>query len=203
MARDQLILTHLRTKDYARQAWKNGKGSTQEIARGKGDPFPWRLSWAAVPESCPFSTYPGYDRSLTLLSGGPLNLSHDGKPPRQLVALQPHSFHGEATTQAIVEAAAEDFNLFTLREATRGSVYPAWLKEGEELQFSVQRHEHFFFCLEGSVEILDPNSNRQFQLTSGDTLWASRDTAKEFLNLRATCQGGSAIGLWVVVSHLG
>lgn len=204
MKKSGLNLTHLTPAQYSVQPWKNGKGSTQEIAKGEGEPFPWRLSWAAVPESGPFSAFPGYDRSLTLISGGPMQLSHDGKAPRRLSALQAHVFRGEAVTVATVEAAAEDFNLFTLREKARGAVYPARLAQGEELQFSLQRTEHFFFCVEGTVELLDPNSGKTFRMGSGETLRASREEGKtEFLNLRAISKDGSALGLWIVVSLLG
>ncbi len=197
-----LNLKVLTLKEYADQPWKNGKGSTREIAKGEGNPFPWRLSWAAVPESGPFSPYPGYDRSLTLISGGPMRLTHDGKSPRPLIPLQAHVFKGEAATVATVEKAAEDFNLFTLRGKARGAVYPAHFKGKEELQFSLQRKEHFFFCLEGNVEVLDPNTQKTYELASSDTLWAQRQTDEEFLNLRAKAKGGSAVGLWIVVAFL-
>ncbi len=198
-----LVVTHLTDKDYANQPWKNGKGTTKEIARGAGDPFPWRLSWAGVPESGPFSNFAGYDRSLTLISGGPMSLSHEGKAPRLLAKLQPHLFKGEAATDATVESPAEDFNLFTLRGHAKGAVYPAYFREGEELQFALQRTEHFLFCVEGNFTVLDPNSQKEYSIAPGETLRITRDTEKEFLNLRATPKGAPALGLWVVVALLG
>lgn len=197
-----LTVTHVTKSGYASQPWKNGKGTTKEIARSGEDPFLWRLSWAGVPESGPFSSFPGYDRSLTLIAGGPMTLSHEGKAPRLLAKLQPHLFKGEWSTQAQVEAPAEDFNLFLLRDRAKGAVYPAVFRDGEELQFSLQRTEHFLFCVEGTVSALDPNGQQTYELSPGDTLRASRATEKEFLNLRATPKGGPALGLWVVVSLL-
>jgi uncharacterized protein len=197
-----LSLVSLTPDDYADQPWKNGKGTTREIAKDGADPFLWRLSWAVVPESGPFSSFPGYDRSLTLLSGGPMTLSHDGKPARTIAPLHPHLFRGESLTTAQVDTPTEDFNLFTLRDKAKGAVYPARFADGEELQFSLQRTEHFLFCLEGTVEVLDPNTDGHHTLESGHTLRASRETDKEFLNLRAMPKDGSAIALWIVVSLL-
>ena len=184
------------------QPWKNGKGETREIARGDGDPFPWRLSWALVPESGPFSSYPGYDRSLTVLAGGPVSLSHDGATPRILARLAPHSFKGEAATQAKVAAPSEDFNLFTHREKALGSVYCAPFTKGAELQFALQRWEHFLFCVQGSLEVLDPNSGTTFRLEEKFALRITRPAETECLNLRAIALGDSAIGLWTVITRI-
>jgi environmental stress-induced protein Ves len=53
-------MRHLKHSDYRRMAWKNGKGTTTEIAVHPanaglaGAPFEWRVSIADVPESGPF-----------------------------------------------------------------------------------------------------------------------------------------------------
>lgn len=192
----------LSAESYEPQPWKNGKGETREIARGDGEPFPWRVSWALVPESGPFSPFPGYDRSLTVLSGGPVALSHDGKTPRVLALHTPHSFKGESETSAKVSSPSEDFNLFTLREKARGAVYPALLTPGAELQFAVQRWEHFLFCVRGRIKVYDPNGDRTFLLEEKSALRISRTEEVEYLNLRATADDDSAIGLWAVIARV-
>lgn len=58
--------------------WKNGGGRTAEIlampeGAGIGD-FDWRISTAEVAQSGPFSVFPGIDRWLTVLEGGPMDL---------------------------------------------------------------------------------------------------------------------------------
>jgi uncharacterized protein len=194
-----LSITTLEASHYEVQRWKNGQGETREIARDPGEPFAWRLSSALVSQSGPFSNFPGYDRSLTVLSGGPMALSHDGKPPRTLATHSPYQFRGEAATTAALSAPCEDFNLFTLREKMKGSVYPARFARNEELQFSLQRQEHFLFCLEGAIEVLDPNSTRTFPLVARDTLRFSRASGAECLNLRATTRLPSALCLWIVL----
>ncbi|MFT3689302.1 HutD family protein [Paenirhodobacter sp.] len=59
-------------------AWKNGGGHTAEILampEGAGiDAFDWRISTAEVAQSGPFSEFPGIDRWLAVLEGGPMDL---------------------------------------------------------------------------------------------------------------------------------
>lgn len=66
--------------DYKVMPWKNGKGSTTEIAifpEGSSlaaNDFHWRLSTAEVREDGAFSEFPGCDRYLALLEGEQMNL---------------------------------------------------------------------------------------------------------------------------------
>ena len=67
----------LEPSDYRRLPWKNGLGSTLEIATdaaGAGAPWTWRLSFAEVPARAPFSNFPGIDRHIGLLDGAGLML---------------------------------------------------------------------------------------------------------------------------------
>src|SRR5690242_2263309 len=80
----------LHPHDYRTMKWKNGKGSTAEIAifppeaQFSEDPFFWRLSSARVTEGGPFSDFPGYHRYLTLLKGEGLKL-HFGAEEQEVV----------------------------------------------------------------------------------------------------------------------
>ncbi len=78
---------------YVEQPWKNGGGVTREIALGPTGAglanFDWRVSLADVSEFGPFSTFPGVDRTLTVLDGqlrlafgeaAPITLT-SGSPP--------------------------------------------------------------------------------------------------------------------------
>jgi len=82
-----------------RMPWKNGRGSTLELATDApaADPtaWTWRLSIADVPERGPFSRFPGIDRSIACLTGEGLRLHRGGRVdevPAQGVAL---AFAGE------------------------------------------------------------------------------------------------------------
>jgi environmental stress-induced protein Ves len=84
----------LRAADHRTMPWKNGGGSTTEIAVAPAgasiDDFDWRVSTATVAADGPFSLFPGVDRVLALLEGAGLDL--DGADPlRGPVRLDPHS----------------------------------------------------------------------------------------------------------------
>ena len=109
----------------APQRWKNGAGSTREIAahpRGAAD-FEWRISVAGVDRGAPFSAYAGVDRVIMLLEGEGLYLrgevSHDLVEP-----FVPFAFAGEAAIVGEpVAGATTDFNLMTRRGAWRGAAH--------------------------------------------------------------------------------
>ena len=76
-----MSLAILRAAERRASPWKNGGGVTREIA---ADPpgaslahFTWRISTATVEAGGPFSTFPGVDRTLAILSGS-LDLRIEG-----------------------------------------------------------------------------------------------------------------------------
>jgi uncharacterized protein len=76
-------LQHLRRANYTSMPWRNRAGTTLEIARDPPSPaeFRWRLSLATISSSGPFSSYPGYHRSVTLIEGAGFRLDVDGHAP--------------------------------------------------------------------------------------------------------------------------
>lgn len=192
---------HLKTDTYRVQKWKNGRGETREIAVDSAEPFRWRVSWATVSASTPFSSFPGYDRVLVVLGGGPVHFAHDGQPARPVSPGRSYTFRGDAKTVATVYAEAEDFNVFTRRGFARASVYPTEIAAGEEIQFPLAGQEHFVFGLEGRIELLEPTTGGSFSLGPRETFRVSRRTKQEYLNLRACGQTSGSRCLWVVI-HL-
>src|SRR4051812_18477254 len=73
--------------------WKNGRGSSAQIAISppesvfQNESFLWRLSSAHIFESGPFSTFPGYDRFLTVTQGKGLNLCLEGEKREVLLSI--------------------------------------------------------------------------------------------------------------------
>lgn len=114
-----------RAADREATPWRNGGGSTYELAvepPGAGlDDFAWRVSIAAVETDGPFSRYPGVDRVIMLLRGGPMQLTVDGAA-RDLQPLQPFSFAGEADVDCVVGVASRDLNLMTRRGLVTGTL---------------------------------------------------------------------------------
>jgi len=113
---------------YRRVPWKNGLGSTLELATDAaepGGPWTWRLSIADVPERAAFSRFDGIDRRLAVLEGAGMDLYEAGSiraiaVPREG---QAHAFRGEdALEGAPIGAGVRDINLFFSRIAWTGAM---------------------------------------------------------------------------------
>jgi environmental stress-induced protein Ves len=109
--------------------WKNGGGVTREIVcqpPGAGmDSFDWRVSIAHIASDGPFSSFPGIDRVITLLSGGGVHLSStDGQVNHRLgTPLAPFVFAGEAAIHArLIKGDCHDFNVMTRRAVCSASL---------------------------------------------------------------------------------
>jgi uncharacterized protein len=114
----------LRAENYVTVPWRNGGGTTQEIAAYR-DPrlhsdFLWRLSIATVAQSGPFSRFDGIDRTIALLEGeGMLLHAPTGTTPL-MAATPPFSFRGETEISCeLIAGATIDFNVMTRREFYR------------------------------------------------------------------------------------
>jgi environmental stress-induced protein Ves len=111
----------LRAADYRVMPWKNGGGTTTEIAvspEGAGlDDFDWRISMARVESSGPFSSFVGIDRTLSVLEGEGIVLDIAGRPPARLTASSaPLSFPGDVPTGAtLIGGPITDLNVMTRR----------------------------------------------------------------------------------------
>jgi environmental stress-induced protein Ves len=107
-----------------RVPWRNGLGSTLEIATDAAAPggeWTWRLSIADVPSRARFSTLPGIDRFIACLAGPGLNLERGGElqlVPREGDAL---AFAGEdPVTGEPLGSGVRDVNLMLRRDRWRG-----------------------------------------------------------------------------------
>lgn len=115
-----LDLRICRWTELTPQPWKNGAGTTREIARdGTGDDWRWRISIADVVAAAPFSSFPGIDRILVLLEGEGIFLDFDDG--RRMDVLPPWGmarFEGEAALRGTpVNGDTRDFNLMWRRDA--------------------------------------------------------------------------------------
>ena len=110
--------TRLTPRDARRMPWKNGGGTTLELAVEPPEAtletgFAWRLSSAEVAASGPFSPFPGIERTLLLLSGDGFHL--DFGPQGAVVLDQPRvpvRFSGDWSARAdLLGGPCVDFNL--------------------------------------------------------------------------------------------
>jgi environmental stress-induced protein Ves len=148
-------------KSYEQMSWKNGLGTTYQIAIHpsqkdyKREEFHWRLARSDIVDSCSMSVFPGYDIHMILLpeeganvmiKGGskrsPIVLHHNGEEtPVNLKALVPYVYRGEMPTSCIVHSSPLRYLSFIAnREATEvnrllfffgGFFLLAWTSEKE------------------------------------------------------------------------
>ncbi len=110
------------------QRWKNGAGTTREVARGPADAsfddFDWRISLAEIERDAPFSAFPGIDRCIVLLQGAGMELlGETGNPVQTLNRMVPWTFDGERTLSAhLTGGPCSDFNVMTRRGRWRADV---------------------------------------------------------------------------------
>lgn len=94
----------LRAAERAPVPWKNGGGVTREVAvhppHGDLGNLDWRVSLAEVRRGGPFSSFPGVDRHMAVISGR-LEISISGRDVLNLSSdSAPISFPGEAAVYA-------------------------------------------------------------------------------------------------------
>ena len=100
--------------------WKNGGGSTREIAcwpPGAGmEAFEWRLSVATIAQDGPFSAFAGVDRQIMLLEGDGVHLKGEGVDHRLQRRWQPFAFSGDAALGCtLLGGPSTDFNVMARR----------------------------------------------------------------------------------------
>ena len=98
--------------------WKNGGGSTTEIAIGPPDSgfedFDWRVSLATIEKDGAFSQFPGVDRTLALVEGHGMTLDIDGDPVLVTDGDPVVAFDGSSTVTAkLSRGGSTDFNAMT------------------------------------------------------------------------------------------
>ena len=108
-----------------RMPWKNGGGSTQELAcwppGADMNSFEWRVSLATVDRPGPFSVFPAIDRQIMLLGGDGLHLRSPCWDHRLEQRWQPFAFSGDdAVDGAMLGGTSKDFNLMQRRGLWKG-----------------------------------------------------------------------------------
>ncbi|THC55042.1 HutD family protein [Streptomyces sp. A1499] len=115
----------LRRSGYRAVPWKNGGGTTREVASGTVQEPPalgeheggydWRVSVADVDAEGPFSVFPETDRVITCVEGEGMVLTVDGAA-RAVGPLNPFAFPGDAATDCRLKAGAvRNLNVMTRR----------------------------------------------------------------------------------------
>lgn len=106
----------LTSADYRQMPWKNGLGTTIELARDSGQDlqhFFWRISMADVSNDGAFSIFPAKQRLLSILDGQGLSLDLQDSRKQQIVSGNDvFSFSGdEKIDSKLIAGPIRDFNL--------------------------------------------------------------------------------------------
>ncbi|GAB3560893.1 HutD/Ves family protein [Spelaeicoccus albus] len=99
--------------EHVRTPWRNGRGTTVELARQDGpDGFDWRLSIADISSEGEFSRFPGYRRVISTVEGAGMRLTVNDVPGDDLHRFVPFWFDGADHTECeLLDGPIRDFNL--------------------------------------------------------------------------------------------
>lgn len=159
----------IRRADQQEMPWKNGGGTTREIAchpagAGLGD-FSWRISVALVASNGPFSTFSGIDRILTLIEGDGMILEFAGGRAVRLTPTDPPlSFLGDEPCSArLLDGPIRDLNVMTRRGAWRGEV--ELVSTATAVSLAAKDGSVLAYLIEGEAHCAD------VRMMAGDVLW--------------------------------
>lgn len=151
----------VRASELLPMPWKNGGGTTREIAvhpaqAGYAD-FIWRASMADVERSGQFSRFAGVDRTLVMLSGAGMRLVDErGMVQAALtVPLSCARFPGELALEAMLaDGPTRDFNMMVRRGAA-SSAFEFWRGSGVHV---LDADTMLVFCAQGVMEVRLPGA---------------------------------------------
>ena len=174
----------LKAADHRVMPWKNGGGTTTEIAaHPEGSnlaSFGWRVSMASVAADGPFSAFPGIDRTLAVLEGEGIELSVDGQGRRRLTrGSEPHPFAADAPASAtLIGGPILDLNVMTRRGVHRHAVERRTVVHDEPIAFTAR---WTLILPRGPIRIAGATCPAH-DLDSGDALIAERGDASARLS---------------------
>jgi len=159
-----MIARVIRNEDLVRVPWKNGGGTTAEVAAfpegSSFDTFGWRLSMADVASDGPFSVFPGIDRTLIVVEGEGIELDVEGVTYALAKASPKLSFSGDdVTTGRLLSGPIRDLNVMTRRGQFRHRTRfvnsgVALLAEETDVAFLVPLDGSFDVTLETTIHSL-------------------------------------------------
>jgi environmental stress-induced protein Ves len=120
----------IRASECRVMPWKNGGGTTTEIAvhppGASLDAFDWRISTAHVGMDGPFSSFPGIDRTLSVLAGNGIALHFsDGETTSLFRDSAPYAFAADRDVEGrLLDGPIDDLNVMTRRGRWRHDVTP-------------------------------------------------------------------------------
>ncbi len=184
--------------DYLRMPWKNGLGETLEIAvHRENDEVQYRVSQAAVVEDGVFSDFSGLHRTLVLLQGQGMLLthqnddkaySHDLKQPLAIAKFA----GGDVTHASLSDGKIEDLNIM-VRESKVASTVEA-LFAPASFMVEITNNTRFSAFYANSDCLLSLES----QSESLEVRVNSQDTLRFHQSLKVTLIEGMGVSIGIV-----
>ncbi len=167
----------IRASDITPVPWKNGGGTTRQIAifpeEANLDTFVWRVSAAAVGQAGPFSIFPGIDRHIVVTGGESMVLVDAADQSRHgLRRGEPFAFAGEAVLSSELPAGPiQDFNLMVRRG--RGLAGELAVRCAAQ-RLALCAGSAVLHCVEGVFTVLPESGPASgYRLAAGDSLLAT------------------------------
>ncbi|HEV2564940.1 MAG TPA: HutD family protein [Microvirga sp.] len=167
----------IRNDDLVRVPWKNGGGTTAEVAafpEGSGfETFGWRISMADVASDGPFSVFPGIDRTLIVVEGDGIELDVEGIAYPLDRNAPKLSFSGDdITTGRLLSGPIRDLNVMTRRGRFRHRT--RFVESGVAL-LSGDTTVAFVVALDGSFDVTLDSTIHSLQALDTLMLEATQD----------------------------
>jgi len=141
------MITWLDPAQYRRTPWKNGGGTTTDIAEQDDV---WRFGRTPITTPGPFSDYSGFDRVQVLVAGRGLVLETPGGEIDVRASFKPVRFPGETPITSRLEAGpVEVVNLIGKRSAV--AIDLVVLAAGQSIQLA--QGIHLAYAAAGSAKI--------------------------------------------------
>lgn len=165
--------------EYRRATWKNGLGHTDEIAihpegadLRRGD-FLFRLSSAHIAQASPFSSFPNHDRTLVIIAGKGVRLSHDysgdgEEDTTEVPTLEPYDFPGDITSRCeLISGPVTDLSLF-IRKGEAEAITQVERISADGFEWFPEGRWNFLYSIDATLQIAADGNT--YELTAGDTL---------------------------------
>jgi environmental stress-induced protein Ves len=176
----------LTPENYRSMPWKNGAGTTIEIAvfpeNAAIADFTWRVSRAQVVSDGGFSHFDGIDRSLALLGGQGMRLTSGGVAhqvdQQNTIAI----FAGDVATHAeLLDGPISDFNLMT-RRTVCSHVLTHWVGQAEH---KLPDNAMLLYCARGAGMIIGKQSHHELNTDEAVQFLSNGEVAEFTLHSRA------------------
>jgi uncharacterized protein len=152
----------VRGADLAPVPWRNGMGTTRDVATAPAGVIDWQVSIADLARDAPFSDFSGMDRTFTIVEGAGVTLTF-GAVAVPCPPLVPVRFPGGAAPACrLVDGPGRAFNVFA--DARRFRSEAAVLRVAPDTALTVEAGTTLLHCVEGRLHAGDD------ALEAGDTL---------------------------------